>query len=79
MPTDENIVLDARVLSVIDSRAFRAELANGHGFTAYFPQADTPAAAPRCAPGDRVRVRMSPFDFSRGEIQPISKKQETET
>lgn len=79
MPTDENIVLDARVLSVIDSRTFRAELANGHGFTAYFPQAETPAATPRCAPGDRVRVRMSPFDFSRGEIQPISKKQEEQT
>ena len=79
MPTDENIVLDAEVLSVIDSRAFRAGLANGHRFVAYVSRAGLPAGAPPCAPGDRVRVRLSPFDFSRGEITSISKKQEQET
>ena len=60
---DEMIVLDATVTDVINDRAFRAVLGNGHEVVGYAP--DGGAAA--LAPGRRVRLRMSPFDMSRGE------------
>lgn len=63
----EIIGLDAVIVSVLSEKAFRARLANGHEFVAFLP-------ARRCdvkrdwAVGDRIAVRMSPFDMSKGEI-----------
>ena len=37
----ETILLDARLLSVIDNNAFDAELRNGHRFVAFFKRGDT--------------------------------------
>ena len=64
----EIILLDADVFHVIDNRVFRARLGNGHEFTAFVPRENAPATVPVCLPGSRVRVRMSSFDMSRGEI-----------
>ena len=69
----EIIVLDAELTGVIDIRAFRARLGNGHEFTAYVPREKVPACGAVCALGARVRVRLSPFDMSRGEIVEILK------
>jgi len=67
----EIIELDAVVVGVIEHRAFRARLGNGHEFTAFVPREKTPASGVACAPGARLRVALSPFDLSRGEILEI--------
>lgn len=63
----ENFALDARLTAVLNNTAFRAELANGHAFTAFAGRDDEPRAA-GLVPGARVRVEMSPYDMSRGRI-----------
>jgi translation initiation factor IF-1 len=62
----ERFVLDAVVRSVINEKAFRAELGNGHEIVAFRGCAGGPA--PRRKPGDRVQVEMSPCDMSKGRI-----------
>jgi translation initiation factor IF-1 len=64
----EIIELDAEVEAVIEHRAFRARLGNGHEFTAFVPRERASAKEGLYLPGARIRVRMSPFDLSRGEI-----------
>lgn len=63
---EEAIVLDARLTAVLHMRAFRAQLINGHEVVAYRRGLERGAA--ELNPGDRVRIRMSPFDMSVGEI-----------
>jgi translation initiation factor IF-1 len=63
-------VLDAKVVAVINDRAFRAELANGHDLVAFGGRRGGAWAALR--PGRRVKVRVSPFDLSRGEIVAVA-------
>ena len=69
MTQDESIFLYATTCEVLEPRAFRAVLGNGHVFTAFLPKgsplAETEALR---APGATVRVRMTPFDMSKGEI-----------
>ena len=67
----EIIELDAVVVGVLELRAFRARLGNGHEFTAFVPREKTPASGAACAPGARLRVALSPFELSRGEIVKI--------
>lgn len=67
MREDELIVLDALLTDVLNTRAFRAQLGNGHGIVAYL-RGGGRGREPAWQPGDRVRVRMSPFDMSVGEI-----------
>lgn len=62
---EEMIFLDAEILDTISNRAFRARLANGHEFVAYCRD---PAGAAPIVAGARVTVRVSPFDFSTGEV-----------
>ena len=69
----EIIELDAVVRDVIETRAFRARLGNGHEFTAFVPREKAPASGWVCLPGARIRVRLSPFDMSRGEIVEVLK------
>jgi translation initiation factor IF-1 len=70
----ERIVLDADVIGVIERRAFRARLGNGHVFVAFVPRERLPVSARVYRPGDRVCVRMSPFDMSQGEIVEFKSK-----
>jgi large subunit ribosomal protein L36 len=74
----EIIVLDAEVDGVLDTRAFRARLGNGHEFTAFVPREKAPASGGFVLPGARVRVCMSPFDMSRGEIVEVLGRQRRE-
>ncbi|HMO50884.1 MAG TPA: hypothetical protein PKE26_07025 [Kiritimatiellia bacterium] len=64
----ENFVLDVRLVEVINSRAFRAVLKNGHTLVAYVPRHGAIPGTVSLAPGADARVRMSPFDMSRGEL-----------
>ena len=65
---EELIFLDARLTEVINTRAFRAELGNGHTFVAWSRLSASPEAGIPWQVGDRVRVRLSPFDMSVGEM-----------
>ena len=61
----EIILLDARLADALSKRAFRARLANGHGFVAYLPDGKTPHDV---TSGDEVKVAFSPFDMSSARI-----------
>ena len=63
----EIIRLDARVVGVISESVFRAVLANGHRLVAFAGQEDRNKAVP-IRPGDLIRVRMSPYDMSVGQM-----------
>lgn len=71
----ENFTLDATLTAVLNNTAFRAELANGHAFTAFAGRGAAQRVA-ALAPGARVRVAMSPYDMSRGRIL-LEEKAET--
>lgn len=67
MQENEKILLDARLVSMIKSRVFRADIRNGHGFVA-FCKSRCVETAGKLEEGDRVRVQFSPFDMSKAEI-----------
>ncbi len=72
MRGNEIIELDAEVVAVLNHRVFRARLGNGHECTAFVPREQAPATGGLCpAVGARLRVRLSPFDMSRGEVMEI--------
>lgn len=64
----EKIELDATLISVLGSTAFYATLSNGHQIVAYTRRDQVGPEAGSLAPGERVTVRMSPFDMSKGSI-----------
>ena len=66
MNKKETILLDARLLSVIDNNAFDAELPNGHRFVAFFGRGGAPR--PALEIGAMARVEMSPYDMSKGRL-----------
>ena len=66
MNKKETILLDARLLSVIDNNAFDAELRNGHRFVAFFKRGELDFA--KLEMGDEVKVEMSPYDMSKGRL-----------
>ncbi len=66
MDKKETILLDARLVSVIDNNAFGAELRNGHRFVAFFRRGDAGGATPEI--NARIRVEMSPYDMSKGRL-----------
>jgi translation initiation factor IF-1 len=66
MGKKETILLDARLLSVIDKHAFDAELPNGHRFVAFISREDPGCEVPQ--PGARVTVEMSPYDMGKGRL-----------
>lgn len=61
--------LDAEVIGVISSKAFRARLRNGHEFVAFFACA---ADVRPLVVGDQVTVEMSPCDMGKGRIRPMN-------
>jgi len=71
MHKKEQIVLDAAIVGRLDSLAFRAELRNGHDFTAFLTRADREIGN-NLNPGSAVHVKMSPFDMSKGRILGIA-------
>ena len=66
MEKKETILLDARLLDVIDKHAFDAELPNGHRFVAFLGRDEEGCQLPQV--GDQVAVEMSPYDMSKGRL-----------
>jgi translation initiation factor IF-1 len=62
----EIILLDARLVSVIDNNAFGAELRNGHRFVAFFRRGDAGKIVPQV--GAQATVEMTPYDMSKGRL-----------
>lgn len=76
MAKKETILLDARLLDVIDKHAFDAELRNGHHFVAFISRHDIGCRSPQV--GAQVTVEMSPYDMSKGRLV-INQEQENES
>ena len=66
MDKKEIILLDARLISVIDNNAFGAELRNGHRFVAYLGRGDADRVSPEI--NAQMQVEMSSYDMSKGRL-----------
>jgi translation initiation factor IF-1 len=67
MPARDAIRAEGLIIEARSDRLYRVELANGHQFFGFVP-ARGRAAGVRYAPGQRVRVELSPCDLSKGRI-----------
>lgn len=66
-PKNEEIVLDATLEFAVECATFQARLGNGHCLVAF----TTPKKTLKelgLQPGDRVRVKCSPYDMSKAVI-----------
>ena len=77
MPRKDLIHLEGRVVEVLPNTVCRVELANGHRLLGYVIARDR-ARLPRLQPGRRVRLEMSPYDFSKGRILELIEQHEPE-
>ncbi len=67
MPGDEAFHVEGRVIEALPNGTYRAELANGHRLTAFVTgKAKTNFAG--LIAGDRVKLRLTPYDLSAGRI-----------
>ena len=62
----ETILLDARLLAMIDKHAFHAELENGHQLVAFFSKKNFVKDFKKFS--KKVKVELSPYDMSKGRI-----------
>lgn len=67
MPNEAPIEVEGRIVEALPNNRFRVELANGHRLLA-FVSGQMRLEFVRLAPGDTVKVQMSPYDLSRGCI-----------
>ena len=67
MDKKEHILLDGTIQGDVDCRAFGASLENGHQFIAWHLR-DDDEAGNALKIGDKVQVRFSPYDMSKGQI-----------
>ncbi len=68
MAREGAIEVEGAVVEVLSSKMYRVELANGHRLLAYVPGRARSSFA-GLAPGDRVRLEVSPYDLSVGRIK----------
>jgi translation initiation factor IF-1 len=64
---EEKIEMEGEVLEAFPSGMFRVQLDNGHELLAY-TAGKMRRFRIRMAPGDRVKVEVSPYDLTRGRI-----------
>jgi translation initiation factor IF-1 len=67
MVKKEEILLDAVLVDELGSSTFRAELSNGHDFVAFCTGLNHDKGR-NLGTGRTVKVRMSPYDMSKGCI-----------
>ncbi len=67
MSSSEGFTVDGIVMEVMPSGVFRVELPNGHRMLAH-TSAKMRMNSIQINAGDRVTVKMSPFDLSKGCI-----------
>jgi translation initiation factor IF-1 len=68
MPGEEGIALEGTVVETLPKALFRVELPNGHRLLAHASGRGRMNFA-RLAAGDRVTVKVSPCDLSKGRIE----------
>jgi len=67
MAREGAIEVEGAVVEVLPNKMYRVELANGHRLLAFVPGKARLSFA--ClAPGDKVRLELSPYDLSAGRI-----------
>ncbi len=67
MAREGTIEAEGAVVEVLPNHMYRVELANGHRLLAYIAGKAHLSFA-RLAPGDKVRLELSPYDLSTGRI-----------
>jgi len=67
MAREGAIEVEGVVVEVLPNQMYRVELANGHRLLAYVAGKARLSFA-RLAPGDKVRLELSPYDLSSGRI-----------
>lgn len=68
MTYEEGIEVTGRVIEVLGNSSYRAELPNGKIVNA-FPSEELRRNPSRTfKPGDRVTLKMTPYDFSKAKI-----------
>ena len=67
MAREGAIEAEGAVVEVLPNRMYRVELANGHRLLAFVAGKANLSFA-RLAPGDKVRLELSPYDLSVGRI-----------
>jgi translation initiation factor IF-1 len=60
------IEIEGTIVEVLREKVFRVEFPNGHRVLAHLPKRHSGGAG--LAPGGKVTVEMSPYDFSKGRI-----------
>jgi translation initiation factor IF-1 len=67
MPGDEAFQVEGRVIEVLPNGTYCAQLKNGHQLTAFVPgRAKRNFAGLKS--GDKVKLRLTPYDLSAGRI-----------
>jgi translation initiation factor IF-1 len=67
MAREGAIEVEGAIVEVLPNKMYRVELANRHRVLAYVAGKARLSFA-RLAPGDKVRLEMSPYDLSEGRI-----------
>lgn len=67
MARADAIQVEGVVVEVLPNKTYRVELANGHRLLAYVA-GKARLSFPRLAPGNRVKLELSPYDLSEGRI-----------
>lgn len=67
MAKEEAIEVEGKVVEALPNTTFRVELDNGHLVLAHVAGRMRKHFI-RIVPGDRVKVEVSPYDFTRGRI-----------
>lgn len=63
------IEVEGTIIGTVRDAVFRVELPNGHRLIAYFARRDRQHFR-WLAPGDKVKLTVSPGDLSKGQINP---------
>jgi translation initiation factor IF-1 len=66
MVAQDAFQVEGRVIEVLSQRTCRVELSNGHRLLGFIPKAHLGLSP--LAVGDKVELRLSPFDLSEGRI-----------
>ena len=67
MAKQENIELDGTIKQALSNAMFRVELENGHEVVAHI-SGKMRKYYIKLLPGDKVKMEMSPYDFTKGRI-----------
>lgn len=64
---EDSIFTEGRIIGVRSDRAYDAELPNGHRLVAFVIRRDAKQKK-TIEIGSRIRLRLSPFDLSKGQV-----------